>query len=40
MDTELHRVSDAVGDVEKVLLLAPATGVDITRHNVRHLLKH
>jgi hypothetical protein len=37
MDTELHRVPDAVGDVEEALLPAPTTGVDVTRHSIRRL---
>jgi hypothetical protein len=37
MDTKLHRVLKAVGDVEEVLLSAPAAGVDVTRYCIRHL---
>jgi hypothetical protein len=39
MDTELHRVSDTVGDVEKALLPALAAGMDVTHRSVCRLPK-
>jgi hypothetical protein len=37
MDTELHCVSNAVGDVEKALLPSLAAGMDMTRRSIRRL---
>jgi predicted xylose isomerase-like sugar epimerase len=38
MDAELHRVPDAVGEIQEVLLLVHIAGVDVPRHDVRSLL--
>jgi hypothetical protein len=37
MDIELHRVPDAVGNVEEALLPSPIAAVDITHRSVRRL---
>jgi hypothetical protein len=37
MDAELHRVSDAVGDVQEALLPVHTAGVDVPRRSVRGL---
>jgi hypothetical protein len=37
MDAELHRVSDAVGEIQEALLLVRTTGVDLPHCGVHSL---
>jgi hypothetical protein len=34
MDDELHRVPDALGDVQEAFLLAHAAGIDVPYHSI------
>jgi hypothetical protein len=37
MDDELHRILDAVGEIQEALLPVRTAGVDLPRHDVRSL---